>query len=178
VEKALKFTFPPGPKNPFPCGLCGLINSDTFELASFVPLREKDKSIAALAVSSPFTAPLLNVIESKIAPLNAKKNGMGVAFYVMQGSKITASSPELQNSPYLSRLSTVLKDPFEEKSTIKESDGRLWKNLPMWGPDGEHPMGQVIICSRLPDYAVFVDPVLLGSLAAALLFFILGKSRK
>jgi hypothetical protein len=173
VERALAFEFPPGPQNPFPCALCCLSQPDSFALSSFVPLREKTSPVAVLSVNTPFGASLLKEVEKKLTGPEWQKNGTGLAFYLMQGTKITACSEALRNGEpaYLSELTRATSDPFEAGSAFVEADNRLWKNLPMWGPDGQHAMGQVIICTSLNKPAL-LDPMIIGAavLASVLLF--------
>jgi hypothetical protein len=172
-QRAISFEFPPGPQNPFPCGLCALTSKDKFALASLVPLKEDGDAVAVLTASTPFDSALLKNIEQKAKPLWSRQNNLGFASYIMAGASLAALSGDLQKSKpaYLTALTKVQRDPFEDRSAFTESDGRLWKNLPLWGPDGQHAMGQILICTTLAGMA-FTDPLMLGAFAAALLLII------
>jgi hypothetical protein len=94
----------------------------------------------------------------------------------MQGTKITAQSEILakEKPDYLRALTHAQTDPFEDKSSFVEADGRLWKNLPLWGPDGKHPMGQILISQNLTK-PPFFDPLILVSLITAIILLIVSE---
>lgn len=179
AEKAIDFEFPPGPENPFPCGLWSLCDQNNFALSSLVPLKEKNKPIAVLAVNTPFDADLLEAIEQRTKSLRSDQNNLGIALFVMLGTRLTASSTELKKSQpsYLTSLTHATSDPFQDRTVLTESDGRLWKNLPLWGPDGQRPMGQVIICASLSKPPSITDPLGLGALCAALGLLLIAGTR-
>lgn len=152
VGRAFNFRPPPGPGNQFPFALCSLSNTDTCTLSSMTPIRQGDKIPAVLAVSSPFGNDLLQGMERKIKLSNDLKD-FDMAFYVLYDSRVTACSPNLQNAKtsFISKLNHIQQDPFGAGSTTTESDGRLWKNLPIWGPDGVRPLGQIIASTPIPQ---------------------------
>ena len=176
IDKALDFQFPPGPKNPFPCGLCSIPQENQVAMASFVPLKEKKHPIAVLAVSTEFGPIFLKELEEKISATKAAPKQIGLALYVMQGTKITAESEILakEKPGYINALTHAQTDPFEDKSSFVEADGRLWKNLPLWGPDGKHPMGQILISQNLAK-PPFFDPIILISLISAIVLLIVSE---
>ncbi|MBX9687836.1 MAG: PAS domain-containing protein [Candidatus Obscuribacterales bacterium] len=149
VQRAFNFRGPAGPNNTFPFGLCALSNTDTCTLSSLVPIRQQDKVPAVLAVSTPFGAELLQGMERKIKLSNDNLKDFDMAYFVMLNTRVTACSSNLANAKpgYLARLSHIQNDPFNDKSSTSESDGRMWRNLPIWGPDNKHALGQVIACS-------------------------------
>lgn len=122
-------------------------------LSSVIPLLIDGRPVAAVAVSTPFTENLLEKMRQKMLASNAKLKDLGMVFYVLDGSRITASSPNLQSiSPepsFLRNLIRAKQAPFALGTESIEQDGRLWKNMPVMGPDGARVMGEIIICIPL-----------------------------
>ena len=124
-----------------PYALCALSITPTVCLSSAVPLKQ-----GILAVSTPFDTALLHGMERKIKITNESLKDFSMAFHVMMGKGVTACSPDLASSRpgYLSNLNRV-------QEGAAESDGRLWEHLPIWGPDGQLAMGQIIVCAPLQN---------------------------
>ncbi len=139
-------------QGPFACGLCVLSCSETPTLSSLVPVTTNGQKNAVLAVSMPFGAELLQGMERKIKITKDLKD-FEMAFYVMAGTRVTACSPGLlaAKPSYLARLNRAQVDPFGDKGGSSESDGRLWKNLPIAGPNGSQALGQILVCTPLPN---------------------------
>lgn len=154
----------------FPFSLCSLSITDGMTLASFMPVRVDNKVPAVLAVSTPFGNDLLLGMERKIKLVNESSKEIEMAFYVLPGSKVTALSASLANAKptpsYLEKLSNAREDPFNNQSVVAESDGRLWKNLRVTGPDGSRPIGQILVCVPVQNPLANV-PQLAAQLAVA-----------
>jgi signal transduction histidine kinase len=167
------FNYKPGSGAQFPFGLCSLSNTDTCTLSSLIPIRQGDKVPAVLAVSSPFGSDLLQAMDRKIK-LTSDQRDFDMTFYVLLDARVTACSPNLQNAKtsFIAKLNHVQQDPFGSGSSITESDGRLWKNLPIWGPDPQRALGQIIACTPLPqttNYAALGAQLAISAGAAFLL---------
>jgi signal transduction histidine kinase len=125
--------------------LCCLTITPTYTLSSAVPLKQ-----GMLAIGTPFAEELLHGMERKIKITNEALKDFNMVFHVLLGKGVTASSSELFNAKpsYLINLNRGTEKVQEGE---KEADGRLWKFLPIRGPDGQRAMGQVIVCAPLQN---------------------------
>lgn len=161
------FNYRPGGGG-FPFALCALSTTKSFCLESLTPIRQGDKVPAVLAVGTPFGSDLLNGMERKIKLTNDGLKDFNLVFFVMLDAGVTACSPDLQNvkPSFLTSLNHAREDPFGGKSQLKEADGRLWKNQPIWGPDGRSAMGQIIAGTPVNNTVGNVT-LLIGQIAVA-----------
>ncbi|MBX9722148.1 MAG: hypothetical protein K2X81_12180, partial [Candidatus Obscuribacterales bacterium] len=159
----------------FPRALCSLSDTGTCTLSSLVPIHSADNKVpAVLAVSTPFGNELLQGMERKIKLVNELKD-FDIAFFVMLDARVTASSANLQNvkPSYLAKLNHTRTDPFGDREIVEESDGRLWKNLHIWGPEPNKVLGQIIastpIQNPLSNVAMLGLQIAIAAVAAFLL---------
>lgn len=142
-------------QNGFAYALTVLTNTGSTMLSSLIPINVNGKVPAILAVSTPFSSSLLQGMERKIQLTNDNLRDIDMVFFGMLGAGVTACSADLQAmkppSGYLMQLNKANNDPFGNVTKNTEADGRMWRNLPIMGPDNRNAMGQIIICTPVQN---------------------------
>ena len=165
-------------QNGFAYALTILTNTGTTTLSSLIPINVNGKVPAILAVSTPFAANLLQGMERKIQLTNDNLKDIDMVFFGMLGAGVTACSTDLQGAKpppnYLAELNKARNDPFGNTIKNTEADGRMWRNLPIMGPDNKNPMGQIIICTPLQNPLQNLTVLLMQLGIAAAVAFLLS----
>lgn len=133
--------------------LCSLSITGTACLSSLVPIRSNNAIPAIIATQTPFTSDLLQGMERKVKVTTDLKD-FELVFYNMELGRVVACSPALQNvrPSFLGKLNSAQNvNSFGEQ----ESDGRLWRPIPVWGPpkDGVPPqaLGLIYVTAPIPN---------------------------